>query len=132
MTDDLGATIDEHPRPSCPAITRSGARCAGTMLAGDEHDGRCFAHSPALAAARDAGRVQGGRHRATAHRAYVGLPDPIAEVLDGLVATFDQTRAGTIDPTRARAVASVGRSSPRGTSLSSRTASTRSNGTSPP
>ena len=105
MAHDQHAPNHDQPRPSCPAVTRSAAACRGTVLG----SGWCFAHDPGLAEARAAGRAQGGRNRATAARAFAGLPDPVAEILDGLRETFAATRAEEIAPARAQALAAVGR-----------------------
>ena len=102
---DQPTTTDVHPRPSCVATTVTGQPCRGVPL----RSGWCFAHDPALDVARAAGRAAGGRNRATAARAYTGLPDPVREILDGLREVFAETRAGTIPPARAQAAASVGR-----------------------
>ena len=105
MAHQQRAPNHEQPRATCPAVTRSGTPCRGAPLGA----GWCFAHDPALADARAAGRAQGGRNRATAARAFAGLPDPVAEILDGLRDTFAATRAGEIAPARAQALAAVGR-----------------------
>ena len=95
----------DHRRASCPATTTTGRPCRGTPLP----TGWCFAHDPALADIRSAGNRRGGVNKATTARLTARMPPTIAGVVDTLVDTLDDVRAGRIEPARGHAVAALAR-----------------------
>ena len=77
----------------CAATRKDGQRCTAPPRPGSAY---CFAHDPALAAARQAGREKGGRATATAARAEKLVPALLRPVLDTLLAAVGEVKAGTL------------------------------------
>ncbi len=90
-------------------------RCKGANTAGAPCDakpvrpsGWCYWHDPALEAERAAGRRQGGRQRANTARAKKAMKGA-GEVTPVLWQALNDLAAGTLEPARATAMASVAR-----------------------
>ena len=90
----------------CSAITKSGSRCATSVLPGRPF---CLFHDPEAAALRRVGSTKGGRGRATAERAKKAIPTALtSEELAGyLSALFRGVVAGTIEPKVGTAAATI-------------------------
>lgn len=101
-------TTDPHRRPpsTCAASTTDGTPCRARPLHGRD---RCWHHADDLADQRAEARARGGRNSSTVARRLAAMPDPLRDLLDGLVEVFAATRAGEVDPARAQALASVAR-----------------------
>ncbi len=90
-------------------------RCKGANTAGAPCDakpvrpsGWCYWHDPALEAERTAGRRQGGRQRANTARARKAMKGAGA-VVPVLWQALNDLAAGTLEPARGQAMASVAR-----------------------
>ncbi len=90
-------------------------RCKGANTAGEPCDakpvrpsGWCYWHDPALEAERTAGRRQGGRQRAHTARAKKAMKGT-GDVTPVLWQALTDLAAGTLEPARATAMASVAR-----------------------
>ncbi len=89
--------------------------CKGTNTAGAPCDakpvrpsGWCYWHDPALEAERTAGRRQGGRQRANTARAKKAMKGA-GDVALVLWQALTDLAAGTLEPARGQAMASVAR-----------------------
>lgn len=100
-------TDRDRSRPSrCSERTTAGNPCRARPRPGRSV---CFAHDPDLADQRAEARRRGGANSATVARQWRGMPEPVRDLLVGLIETFDEVRAGDVEPARASAVASVAR-----------------------
>ena len=101
--------MDQAPptiRKQCAATRRDGQRCQAPALPDSEH---CFAHAEHLAANRQAAREKGGRHKASVVRLRGLMPPRLVPVFETLEAALGEVHAGTLDPKRAQAMASLAR-----------------------
>ncbi len=89
----------------CVAIAKSGARCTGTPVPGDS---RCAWHSPAWAEKRREWSRKGGESRSHAARARKTMKSA-ADVTPVLWTALNDLAAGTLEPARGQAMASVAR-----------------------
>ncbi len=88
----------------CAARRKDGQPCTAPARSGQAY---CFAHDPAQATARQAGREKGGRGKATAARAAKLVPAILRPVLDTLLAAVGEVKAGTITTQQAGALSSL-------------------------
>lgn len=91
--------------PKCRATRRDGQPCQAPALA----DGMCFAHSPRVAAAREAGHARGGHHSARVVRLRRLVPERLLPIYQQLEAAMTELHDGTLDPRVAGAMAAVAR-----------------------
>ena len=93
----------------CTAATRTGARCRGRALLGQE---TCRFHDPALAAANAEARRAGGRASSHADRARTRLRGgaSLALIEEALGDAMHDVLAGRLEPAAATAIAALARS----------------------
>ncbi len=92
----------------CQAITKGGSPCAATAVPGDR---LCAWHSPAWAEKRREWSKKGGAGRSNAQRAKKALGEShdLTAVQARLVGALEKVEAGQLDPSRAQAMAALGR-----------------------
>jgi hypothetical protein len=88
----------------CSSARVDGTPCKARSLPGRSH---CFAHDAAQKAARDAGRLAGGKNKATNRRLDKLTPASLRPVLATLYAALDGLEDGSLEPRVAVAMASV-------------------------
>src|SRR3954447_11631971 len=89
--------------PPCQGTRRDGSPCQAAGLL----DGWCWAHHPDRAAERQAAREKGGRAKSAAARAEKLVPAVLRPVLDTLLTSIEEVKAGTLDPRVAGALSSL-------------------------
>ncbi len=89
----------------CKGANTAGAPCDAKLV---RPSGWCYWHDPALEAERTAGRRQGGRQRANTARAKKAMKGA-GEVTPVLWQALNDLAAGTLEPARGQAMASVAR-----------------------
>lgn len=87
-------------------MTRAGTRCPNRAIGSD---GKCFTHSAEYIERRRQGSVTGGHNKATEKRIQKRIPEDIRGTLDVLFKTLQGLEDGSVDPTRATAIATVSR-----------------------
>jgi len=90
----------------CIATTKSGTRCGNRAIGSD---GKCFSHSDDFAERRRKGSITGGHNKATERRVMKRIPEDIRGTLDALFRTLQGLEDGSVDPSRAQAIATVSR-----------------------
>src|SRR5690349_12813992 len=98
------AEVERSIPKQCAATRKDGSPCTARVMGDSQY---CFAHDPERAVERDAAREKGGRGRGNAARAGKLVPATLRPVLDGLLGTFDQVKAGTMDPKVGTALGSI-------------------------
>ncbi len=92
----------------CTAVSKAGNPCHAAAVPGDS---RCAWHSEAWAEQRREWSKRGGEqrsHRARARKALGGSHD-LRSVQERLVKALERVEEGTLEPARAQAMASLGR-----------------------
>ena len=87
----------------CRATRKDGQPCRATPT----RDGRCLAHSPALADKRRAAYARGGHNKARHVRLARLMPPRLVPVFDVLERALAEVHDGDLDPPRAQAMAAV-------------------------
>ena len=90
---------------SCRGINAAGERCEAKPV---RPSGWCYWHDPALEAERTEGRRQGGRQRSHGARAKKAMKGA-GDVAPVLWQALNDLAAGTLEPARGQAMASVAR-----------------------
>jgi hypothetical protein len=88
----------------CSSTRADGSPCRARSLPGHAH---CFAHDASQKAARDAGRLAGGKNKATNRRLDKLTPASLRPVLTKLYAALDGLEDGSVEPRVGTAMASV-------------------------
>lgn len=99
-------TADDQPRPTCAATTAAGRPCRARPRPGTPW---CFAHDPSLAEVRADARRRGGANRAAVVRLTDRMPATVAALVEDVLASLADVRAGRMEPARGQAVASLAR-----------------------
>jgi hypothetical protein len=92
--------------PHCQGTTRQGTPCSALARSGSLW---CPWHDPALAEDRVNWRRQGGREKANIRRAAKRMPEDLQDVKLALLRAIEGIEAGTFEPQRAQAFASLTR-----------------------
>ena len=91
---------------TCRGTTKAGQPCRAPTST-IRPDGYCPAHSPENVAAFRAAAAKGGQGKAAAARAEKLVPAVLRPVLDTLLTSIEETKAGTLDPRVAGALSSL-------------------------
>lgn len=99
-------TADEQPRPTCAATTAAGRPCRARPRPDTDV---CAFHDPALAEVRADARARGGANRSAVVRLTSRMPTTVAALVEDVLASLADVRAGRMAPARGQAVASLAR-----------------------
>jgi len=91
----------------CQASRKDGAPCTAPSTRGGQW---CIGHDPALEETRQQARRKGGHHASNAARAAKLLPARLRPLLELLEESIQQVHSGTLQPSRAQAMASLSNS----------------------
>jgi hypothetical protein len=92
--------------PHCQGTTRQGSPCNALARSGSVW---CPWHDPDLAEDRTTWRRQGGREKSNIRRAAKRIPEDLQDVKWALLRAVEGVEAGTLEPARAQALASLTR-----------------------
>jgi len=95
--------VADSPSLVCAATRKDGQPCRATPT----RDGKCLAHSPALADKRRAAYARGGRNKSRQARLAKLVAPRLEPVFDLLEGALEEVHAGILDPRRAQAMGSL-------------------------
>ncbi len=90
----------------CEAVCKSGQTCRVLALPGSDY---CFSHDPEQAEARAEARQRGGHNSGKGARLRRLVPPRLLSVFDTLESVLGEVHNGTLDASRANAMAAVAR-----------------------